>query len=448
MSDATTTDLYEVTMALSYLHEGMTQPATFSCFVRELPPQRGFLIAAGAETVLDFLSGFTVGHADVEVFAEALQRPARDLAPLLGMRFTGEVRAVPEGRVVLAGEPLLEITAPLPQAQLVESFVLNHLTHQTAIASKCIRCVLAARGRSVVDFSLRRTHGTAAALQVARLGAMTGFAGTSNVAAAHAEDLPAVGTMAHSYIEAFEDEEAAFTAFALCHPGPVTLLVDTYDTESGVAAAARVLNGLGRGDGSAIRLDSGDLAELAVRARSILDNAGLPQVRIVASGGLDECAVHDLARAGAPIDVYAVGTRVGVSADAPSLDSAYKLVAYDGRPVMKLSSAKMTAPGRKQVFRRPGCHDVIGLADEPLPAGSTPLLETLMSGGVRSTPRGRLADARRRVVADVAELPATARYIRSPHPVRPRVSKRLSALTDRVRRRIEREVLAPFGSHS
>ncbi|MFI2262757.1 nicotinate phosphoribosyltransferase [Streptomyces tubercidicus] len=448
MSDATTTDLYEVTMALSYLHEGMTQPATFSCFVRALPPERGFLIAAGAETVLDFLAGFAVGHEDVEVFAEALQRPARELAPLLGMRFTGEVRAVPEGRVVLAGEPLLEITAPLPQAQLVESFVLNHLTHQTALASKCVRCVLAARGRSVVDFSLRRTPGTAAAFQVARLGAMTGFAGTSNVAAAHAEDLPAVGTMAHSYIEAFEDEEAAFTAFALCHPGPVTFLVDTYDTESGVAAAARVLNGLGRGDGSAIRLDSGDLAELAVRARSILDNAGLPQVRIVASGGLDEFAVHDLARAGAPIDVYAVGTRVGVSADAPSLDSAYKLVAYDGRPVMKLSAAKASAPGRKQVFRGPGCLDVIGLADEPLPAGSTPLLETLMRGGVRSTARGRLMDARRRVVADLAELPATARSIRSPHAVRPRVSKRLADLTHRVRRRIEREVLAPFGSHA
>ncbi|WP_414503889.1 nicotinate phosphoribosyltransferase [Streptomyces sp. NEAU-L66] len=448
MSDATTTDLYEVTMALSYLHEGMTQPATFSCFVRALPPERGFLIAAGAETVLDFLAGFRVGHEDVEVFAEALQRPARDLAPLLGMRFTGEVRAVPEGRVVLAGEPLLEITAPLPQAQIVETFVLNHLTHQTAIASKCIRCVLAAHGRPVVDFSLRRTHGTAAARQVARLGAMTGFAGTSNVAAAHAEDLTAVGTMAHSYIEAFEDEEAAFTAFALCHPGPVTFLVDTYDTESGVAAAARVLNGLGRGDGSAIRLDSGDLAELAFRARSILDNAGLPQVRIVASGGLDEYAVHDLARARAPIDVYAVGTRVGVSADAPSLDSAYKLVAYDGRPVMKLSSAKMTAPGRKQVFRRPGCLDVVGLADEPLPEGSTPLLETLMRGGVRSTPRGRLPEARQRVVADVAELPAMARHIRSPQAVHPRVSKRLAALTDRVRRRIEREVLAPFGSHA
>lgn len=185
-----------------------------------------------------------------------------------------------------------------------------------------------------------------------------------------------------------------------------------------------------------------------MRARSILDNAGLPQVRIVASGGLDEFAVHDLARAGAPIDVYAVGTRVGVSADAPSLDSAYKLVAYDGRPVMKLSAAKASAPGRKQVFRGPGCLDVIGLADEPLPAGSTPLLETLMRGGVRSTARGRLMDARRRVVADLAELPATARSIRSPHAVRPRVSKRLADLTHRVRRRIEREVLAPFGSHA
>ncbi|MFG2859407.1 nicotinate phosphoribosyltransferase [Streptomyces sioyaensis] len=448
MSDATTTDLYEVTMALSYLREGMTQPATFSCFVRALPPDRGFLIAAGAETVLDYLSGFHLGHEDVEVFAEALQRPAKELAPLLDLRFTGEVRAVPEGRVVLAGEPLLEITAPLPQAQLVETFVLNHLSHQTAIASKCIRCVIAAQGCDLVDFSLRRTHGTAAAHQVARLGAMTGFAGTSNVAAAHAEDLTAVGTMAHSYIEAFEDEEAAFTAFALCHPGPVTFLVDTYDTESGVAAAARVLNGLGRGDGSAIRLDSGDLAELARRARAILDNAGLPQVRIVASGGLDEYAVHDLRRARAPIDVYAVGTRVGVSADAPALDSAYKLVAYDGRPVMKLSAAKLTAPGRKQVFRRPGCHDVLGLADEPLPAGSTPLLETLMRDGRRSTARGRLDDARRRVVADVAELPATARSIRSPHAVRPKMSRRLSTLTERVRRRIEREVLAPFGTHA
>ncbi|MFI9353948.1 nicotinate phosphoribosyltransferase [Streptomyces lydicus] len=444
MSDATLTDLYEVTMALSYLREGMERPATFSCFVRELPPQRGFLVAAGTEAVLDHLAGFHVGHEDIEVFAEVLRRPVRDLAPLLDLRFTGEVRAVPEGRVVLAHEPLVEITAPLPQAQLVETFVLNQLSHQTAIASKCARCVIAARGHPLVDFSLRRTHGTAAAHQVARLGAMAGFAGTSNVAAAHAEDLPAIGTMAHSYIEAFEDEEAAFTAFARCHPGPVTFLVDTYDTPSGVAAAARVLTALGRGDGSAIRLDSGDLARLARDARAMLDNAGLPQVRIVASGGLDEYAVHDLVASGTPIDIYAVGTRVGVSADAPALDSAYKLVAYDGRPVMKLSAAKVTAPGPKQVFRRPGLHDVIGLADESPPEGSTPLLELMMRAGERRAPRPRPEDARRRLAAELAELPAAARRIRSPQPVRARVSHRLSVLTDRVRRRTEREVLAPY----
>ncbi|MFG2396227.1 nicotinate phosphoribosyltransferase [Streptomyces lydicus] len=444
MSDATLTDLYEVTMALSYLREGMERPATFSCFVRELPPQRGFLVAAGTEAVLDHLAGFHVGHEDIEVFAEVLRRPVRDLAPLLDLRFTGEVRAVPEGRVVLAHEPLVEVTAPLPQAQLVETFVLNQLSHQTAIASKCARCVLAARGHPVVDFSLRRTHGTAAAHQVARLGAMAGFAGTSNVAAAYAEDLPAIGTMAHSYIEAFEDEEAAFTAFARCHPGPVTFLVDTYDTPSGVAAAARVLTALGRGDGSAIRLDSGDLGRLARHARAMLDNAGLPQVRIVASGGLDEYAVHDLVASGTPIDIYAVGTRVGVSADAPALDSAYKLVAYDGRPVMKLSAAKTTAPGPKQVFRRPGFLDVIGLADEPPPETSTPLLEPMMRAGERRAPRPRPEDARRRLAAELAELPAAARRIRSPQPVRARVSHRLSVLTDRVRRRTEREVLAPY----
>ncbi|ANZ14562.1 nicotinate phosphoribosyltransferase [Streptomyces noursei ATCC 11455] len=440
----TTTDLYEVTMALSYLREGLTRPATFSCFVRELPADRGFLVAAGVEEVLDHLSRFRIGPDDIEVFAEALHRPTTDLAPLLGLRFAGEVRAVPEGRVVLAGEPLLEITAPLPQAQLVETLVLNRLTHQTAIAAKCTRCVLAARGRPVVDFSLRRTHGVEAGLRTARLAAMAGFAGTSNVAAAHAERLPAVGTMAHSYIEVFEDEEAAFTAFARAHPGPVTFLVDTYDVDSGVAAAARVLHALGRAEGSAIRLDSGDLGALAVRARAMLDRAELPGVRIVASGGLDEFAVDDLVRAGAPIDVFAVGTRVGVSADAPSLDSAYKLVAYDGRPVMKLSSEKVTAPGRKQVFRHPGCRDVIGLAEEPAPAGSVALLKTLMRDGVRCAPRTPLADARARLTADLAELPAPARAIRSPVPVVPSTSTPLATLAGHVRRRIERAVLAPY----
>lgn len=201
MSDATTTDLYEVTMAMSYLREGMTGPATFSLFVRNLPPERGFLVAAGLESALDYLAGFHVGPEDVDAFASALHRPPGDLEPLLGLTFTGQVRAVPEGRIVCAGEPLLEVTAPLPQAQLVETYVLNRLSHQTAIASKAARCVLAAAGHPVVDFSLRRTHGPQAGFQAARLGAMVGFAGTSNVAAATAEGIPAVGTMAHSFVE-------------------------------------------------------------------------------------------------------------------------------------------------------------------------------------------------------------------------------------------------------
>lgn len=442
MSDATTTDLYEVTMAMSYLREGMTGPATFSLFVRDLPPERGFLVAAGLESALGHLDGFHVGPEDVDAFASALHRPPRDLEPLLGLTFTGRVRAVPEGRTVFAGEPLLEVTAPLPQAQLAESYVLNRLSHQTAIASKAARCVLAAAGHPVVDFSLRRTHGPQAGFQAARLGAMAGFAGTSNVAAATAEGIPAVGTMAHSFVEAFTSEEDAFRAFARCHPGPVTLLVDTYDTEGGVRVAARVLRDLDRTVGSAVRLDSGDLGALAVRARSILDDAGLPEVRIVASGGLDEYAVDDLVRSGAPIDTYAVGTRVGVSADAPYLDSAYKLVEFEGRPVMKLSSAKVTAPGRKQVFRRPGCADVIGLADEQAPGDGVPLLETVMRNGRRTGRRPTLDECRERLAADLRELPSAARRIRAPSAPRATVSERLGALTVAVRRRIENEIPA------
>ncbi|GGR84096.1 nicotinate phosphoribosyltransferase [Streptomyces humidus] len=442
MSEATTTDLYEVTMALSYLREGMTAPATFSLFVRDLPPDRGFLVAAGLESALDFLAGFRVGADDVEAYASALHRPARELDLLRGTEFTGQVRAVPEGRIVLAGEPLLEVTAPIPQAQLVETYLLNQVSHQTTIASKAVRCVLAAARHPVVDFSLRRTHGIQAGFQAARLGALVGFAGTSNVAAAVAEGVPAVGTMAHSFIEAFGTEEEAFRAFARAHPGPLTFLVDTYDTEEGVRVAARVLRDLDRGPGSAVRLDSGDLGALAFRARTLLDAAGLPDVRIVASGGLDEYAVDELVRSGAPIDVYAVGTRVGVSADAPFLDSAYKLVEYAGRPVMKLSSAKVTAPGQKQVFRRPERADVIALHDEQPPAAGVPLLETVMRGGRRTTGRPGLAASTERLLADLAWLPPEARRIRAPVAPRAVSSERLSLLAEEVRRRIEEEVLA------
>lgn len=436
MSDVTTTDLYEVTMALSYAREGMDRAATFSLFVRKLPRSRGFLVSAGLEPVLDHLTGFRVTAADVRRFAAALHRDPADLEPLRGTARTSPRNAVPEGRVVHAGEPLLEVTAPLPQAQLVETFLLNQVSHQTTVASKAARCVLAAGGHPVVDFSLRRTHGPYAGFQAARAGGLVGFAGTSNVAAATRLGMAASGTMAHSYVQAFPDEETAFRAFARAHPGPVTFLVDTYDTAAGVATAARVLRDLARGPGCGIRLDSGDLAAEARRARAILDAAGLPEVRIVVSGGLDESGVAALVRAGAPIDVYAVGTRVGTSADAPYLDSAYKLVEYDGRPVMKLSSAKVTAPGRKQVFRRPGGPDVIALWDEPCPEGAEPLLRTVMRDGRRIGPPDDLAAAHARFVEDVSALPPAARGIDDPEPVVPEVSPRLAELTARVRDRL------------
>ncbi|WP_225848816.1 nicotinate phosphoribosyltransferase [Streptomyces sp. HPF1205] len=437
MSNARITDLYEVSMAHSYLKERMTAPATFSLFVRRLPPGRGFLVAAGLEPALEMLSGLRIGADDVEVFAAALGRPAADLAPLLGLRFTGDVRAVPEGRIVLAGEPLLEVTAPLPEAQFVESYLLNQVCHQTAVASKAARCVIAAAGRPLVDFSLRRDHGVDAGMQAARLSAMVGFAGTSNVAAAEVYGLRAVGTMAHSYVEAFDDEAAAFRAFIAAHPGPVTLLVDTYDTAAGARTAAHVLRDAGLAEGCALRLDSGDLAELAVTVRGILDAGGLPEVRITASGGLDEYALDRLVRAGAPIDTFAVGTLVGVSADAPYLDAAYKLVAYDGRPVMKLSAGKVTGPGAKQVFRGPAVRDTLALADEPAPPGTSPLLETVMSRGRRLGAPRPLGRARAAFEADLAELPPEARLVTDPRPPRPTGSEPLRALAETTRGRIE-----------
>ncbi|MFD3356473.1 nicotinate phosphoribosyltransferase [Streptomyces fradiae] len=467
MSDVTTTDLYEVTMALSYRREGMEAPATFSLFARALPPERGFLVSAGLEAALDYLAGFHVTPSDAADFAAVLGRPPGDLEPLAGLRFRGEVRAVPEGRVVLAGEPLLEVTAPLPQAQLVESYLLNLVNHQTTIASKAVRSVMAARGRPVVDFSLRRTHGLEAGMQAARVGALVGFAGTSNIAAATRWGMPAVGTMAHSYVEAFPDEEAAFRAFARTHPGPVTFLVDTYDTPLGVLAAARVLKEIRRGPGCAVRLDSGHLGALAARTRAILDEAGLPDVAVVASGGLDEYAIDELVRSGAPVDVFAVGTRVGTSADAPYLDSAYKLVEYGGAPVMKLSASKITSPGRKQVFRTgagpgagtgagigagtktgngagagtasasPSLSDVIALWDESPPPGTEGLLRTVMRDGRRTGPPDGLADARARLAADLAGLPEPALRIRAPEPPAAATSPRLTELTGDVRRRIE-----------
>ncbi|MFM7718102.1 MAG: nicotinate phosphoribosyltransferase [Actinomycetota bacterium] len=426
------TDLYELNMAASYLRRGMLREATFSLFVRHLPPARGFLVAAGLEPALAYLEAFRFDETDLAYLREALGFDDATIEAFRALRFEGDVWAVPEGRVVLADEPLLEITAPMPVAQLVEPLLLNLLTFQTTIASKAARCVLAAGGRDLVDFSLRRTHGLDAALAVARVTAMVGFVATSNVEAARRYGLTAAGTMAHSYIESFANEAEAFRTFAEDRPGHTTFLVDTYDTLHGVRTAIEVIRELGLAGHLGIRLDSGDLAALSREARAMLDAAGLPQVRIFASGGLDEHAIGDLVAAGAPIDAFGVGTRMGVSADAPYLDSAYKLVEYDGAPMLKLSAEKATFPGRKQVFRGAD-GDVLALRDEPTPAGHEALLVPVMRGGRRVGPADRLDDARARFVDDLAALPAGARALRAPSAPRARISDALAERTERAR---------------
>ena len=427
------TDLYELNMAASYLRRGMTAPATFSLYVRALPPKRGFAVAAGLDAALGFLESF--GFDDEELgYLGAIGFDDRALADLSRVRFDGEVRAVPEGRIVHGQEPILEVTAPIPVAQLVETFVMNQITLHTTIASKAARYTIAADGRDLVEFSFRRTHGVDAAIAVARASAITGFVATSNVEAARRLGLAVAGTMAHAFIEAFPSEDDAFRAFAEDHPRKTTFLVDTYDTPSGVRNAIETIEALGIDGDVGVRLDSGDLDRLSRETRALLDEAGLERARIFASGGLDEHEVAELVRAGAPVDAFGIGTQLGVAADAPYLDTVYKLVEYDERPAMKLSAAKVSLPGRKQIWRGPGDDgDVLGLADEDGPPGWEPLLEPVMREGVRLTPAPPLDDLRARFIADLGALPAKARRLSRAERVRVAPSERLLELTDRTR---------------
>jgi nicotinate phosphoribosyltransferase len=422
------TDCYELRMAASYLRRGMQGLATFSLFVRRLPPERGFLVAAGLEDCLTFLEGFGADRADTAYLTDITGLTAADARALAGVRFTGDVWAVPEGRVVFENEPLIEVTSPIAEGQLVETYLLNQITFQTAIASKAARCRLAAQGRTLVDFGFRRTHGVEAAMAAARVSAIAGFAATSNVEGARRYGLATSGTMAHSYVEAFASEVDAFRAFAEDFPDRPTFLVDTYDTEAGVRQAIRVAQERGLGDAFSVRLDSGDVDALARRARRLLDDAGCRGAHIFVSGGLDEHDIGTLVRNGAPIDAFGVGTKMGVSADAPSLDSAYKLVVYDGRPVLKLSAGKSTLPGAKQVFRNLGLGgDVLGLREEQLP-GRDPLLHPVMIAGRRTTAPDTLPVMAARLTADLDALPESARRIQHPEPVPVLVSGNLERL--------------------
>ena len=433
-------------MAASYLRRGMTAPATFSLFIRTLPEGWGFYVACGLERCLEYLEDLRLTEDDLDFLRGGLGFDDDSVRALAGLRFTGEVRAVPEGRVLFPQEPLLEVTAPLPEAQLVESYLLNQITYQTTVASKAARCRLAAPAASIVDFSFRRVHGGEASIGVARATAIVGFEATSNVDAARILGLRATGTMAHSYVEAFPTEIEAFRAYAEDFPDRVVLLVDTYDTRRGVEKAitvARELEARGRRI-TGIRLDSGDVGALATDARRALDDAGLTHVGIIASGGLDEHAIAALSGEGAPIDAFGVGTKVGIPEDAPALDSVYKMVAYDGEAVAKLAMAKTTLPGPKQVWRRPGMTgDVIALAEEPGPEGAEPLLEPVMAGGRRLSYDG-LAEARSRFAAELSALPASLRSLKAEtYPVER--SEALLDLSEAVNRRIRSRELGNDG---
>lgn len=434
------TDLYQLTMMQAYWRAGMVGEAAFEFFVRRLPPRRRFLIAAGLEQALDFLEALTASPEDVAWLRATGRFDDSFLDWLAGQRFNGTVEAVPEGTVVFPDEPLLRVVAPLPVAQLVETQLINVLHFQTVIASKAARMVLAADGKTLVDFGYRRAHGAEAGLLAARAAYMAGFAGSATVEAGKEFGVPLHGTMAHSFVQAHAHEEEAFVAFARSGVGRVVLLIDTYDTERGAvraAAAARRLAAEGlRVHG--VRLDSGDLGAHARKVRVILDDAGLPDVEIFASGGLDEDAIADLVRAGAPIDGFGVGTALTTSSDAPALDCAYKLQEYDGLARRKTSEGKATWPGRKQVFRRLDTDgrlagDILAVDGEQ--ADGTPLLHPVMRGGRRLAPPEPLHVHRARVAAELARLPGALRRLEPGAPptmVRPSPGLlRLSAAVDR-----------------
>jgi nicotinate phosphoribosyltransferase len=429
-------DLYELTMAQCYFREGKNEPATFDLFVRTLPPRRAFLLNAGLESVLEYLEGLRFGPEALDYLRSLGLFDEEFLDYLRRFRFTGDVRALPEGEVFFPPEPVLQVTAPRIEAQIVETFLLNQVNFQVMVASKAARVVLAAGGRPVVDFSPRRDHGVDAALKVARSSYLAGCVGTSNVLAGMLYGIPVYGTMAHSYVMSFDSELEAFRAYARHFPDQCVLLIDTYDTLQGARLAVQVANELRQAGHRlrGVRIDSGDLLELSRQVRRILDEAGHPEVQILASGDLNEYRIAELVASGAPIDAFGVGTEMGTSYDAPALGGVYKLVEDQSGYRIKRSTGKVTLPGRKQVWRvyREGVlhEDVITLADEPGPPGAEPLLVEVMAGGVRSV-REALGEVRARAARRLSSLPESLRDLEN-GSYAVRLSPRLEALFHRM----------------
>jgi nicotinate phosphoribosyltransferase len=438
------TDLYELTMLQSYFDCGMNDVASFEFFVRKLPPQRNFLMAAGLEQVLDYLCELRFSRTDIAALAKTGRFSDAFLKSLEPLRFTGEVDAMPEGTVCFADEPILRVTAPLREAQLIESRVMNLLHYETLIASKSARIVFAAPGKLLVDFGLRRAHGAEAGMLSARASYLAGFGGTATVLAGVRYGIPVYGTMAHSYVQAHHDEALAFEHFARSQPRNVTLPIDTYDTEVAAQKVVQLARRLSA-DGIAIqgvRIDSGDLADHARRVRAILDAGGLRDVTIFASGNLDEYRLRELMRARAPIDGFGVGTRMNTAADAPYLDCAYKLTEYAHEARRKRSEDKATWPGRKQVFRRYDAADMMA-GDCLTLAGDAregdPLLRPVMVDGKRAGPAPSLADSREYARRQLAALPARWHDLEPVDPYPVEVTDMLIALARDVDARQCRE---------
>jgi len=403
------TDLYELNMVQAYLDRAETSEAVFEFFVRKLPDRRGFLLATGLADALDFLETLRFSDQDIAWLKSTGRFRDNLLDYLASFRFTGDVHALPEGTVCFPREPLVRITAPLPQAQLIETRLINILHYQTLIASKAARMVLAAPGKALSDFGLRTAHGAEAGLFSARASYLAGFAGAANVLAGERYGIPVVGTMAHSFIQVHDDESQAFEDYARSRPDGVVLLIDTYDTEKGARKVVDLAPRL-KADGIAIRgvrIDSGDLIESSRKVRRILDEGGLREVIIVVSGGINEDVLQTMMCEKTPIEAFGIGVNLAASIDAPSLDCAYKLQEFKGRPRRKRSEGKETWPGRKQVWRRVGANgrmsgDVISVETDSHP-GET-LVVPVMRGGKR-LPQPSLDETRAHAAQQLAMLP-------------------------------------------
>jgi len=439
-------DLYELTMAASYQAHDLDQPATFDLFARHLPPRRGYLVSCGLDTALDYLERLRFDDTALNYLASLDLFDESFLSMLSGLRFTGEVRAIPEGELVFPNEPIVQVTAPLVEAQLVETFLLNCIGYQTMIATKAARVATACGDRTFVDFSPRRDHGTDAALKTARAAYVGGAVATSLVLAGQAYGLELSGTMAHSYVMRFDNEADAFLTYARDFPGRAIFLIDTYDTERGARTVVDLAGKL-EPEGllpRAVRLDSGDINTLSRSVRAILDDGGLTEVQIFASGDLDEYRIEELMSAGAPIDAFGVGTQLGTSGDAPHVAVVYKLVEDASGPKVKLSEDKVTLPGSKQVFRNAGDGgelegDVLALESEQI-ADARPMLQPVMRGGRRLAAAEPLAALRDRCRVSLAALPPRLRAL-EPEP--PAYDVRTSPGLDALVRQLHEDLGVP-----